>query len=106
MLPQSGGRLRSPSDPSGLTQRTKPKVEKLDFPKIEEERDQITINNELDFGRWYHGVQEGLLEASYEDYQYVKSNSCAICATSVPDQALIDLAFTSSRFPKLILIPF
>lgn len=80
MLPQSGGRLRSPSDPSGLTHRTKPKVEKLDFSKFEEETDQITINNELDFGRWYHDVQDGLLEGSYEDYQYVEYNRSACCA--------------------------
>jgi hypothetical protein len=74
MLPQSAGRLRSPSDPSG-TQRKKPKAKTpTQFTQIEEEKDITAINDEVEFGKWYHEVEEDLLDASHEAYQYVRSH--------------------------------
>jgi conserved oligomeric Golgi complex subunit 3 len=69
------GRLRSPSDPSG-TQRKRPKAPtqffKIEESRLEEEIDYPTINDELGFGQWYHDVEEDLLDASHEAYQYVR----------------------------------
>jgi len=31
------------------------------------------ISNELEFARWYNEIEDGLLEASYEEYQYAQS---------------------------------
>lgn len=73
MLPQSAGRLRSPSDPSGI-QRKKPRAKApAQFAQIEEETDTAAINDEVEFGKWYHDVEEDLLDASHEAYQYVRS---------------------------------
>jgi hypothetical protein len=66
-----------------VTKGTKPKSEKPEFPNIEEETGEVTINNELDFGRWYHEVENGLLDASYEDYQYVQSIRYAVAPFSI-----------------------
>lgn len=63
------GRLRSPSAPSGTHRRTKTQA-LAQFTRIEEENeDTIVINNEAEFGQWYHEVEEDLLEASHEAYQ-------------------------------------
>lgn len=73
MLPQSAGRLRSPSDPSGI-QRKKPRAKApAQFTQIEEETGIAAINDEVEFGKWYHDVEEDLLDASHEAYQYVHS---------------------------------
>lgn len=73
MLPQTAGRLRSPSDPSG-TQRKKSKAKApTQFTQIKEETDIAAINDEVEFGKWYHDVEEDLLDASHEAYQYVQS---------------------------------
>lgn len=67
MLPQAAGRLRSPSDPSG-THRKKAKAP-AQFTQIDEEPNVATINDELDYGNWYHDVEDDLLDASHEAYQ-------------------------------------
>lgn len=69
MFQPSPGRLRSPSDPSGIHRRTKTQAP-AQFTRIEEENeDTIVINDEAEFGQWYHEVEEDLLEASHEAYQ-------------------------------------
>lgn len=71
MLPHSAGRLRSPSDPSG-TQRKKAKAKATtQFSQIEEETHITVVNDEVEFGKWYHNVEEDLLDASHEAYQSV-----------------------------------
>ena len=37
----------------------------------ERRRSRENIKTELDFGEWYSGVSEELLDASHEEYQYV-----------------------------------
>jgi hypothetical protein len=37
----------------------------------ERRRSREKIKTELDFGEWYSGVSEELLDASHEEYQYV-----------------------------------
>lgn len=39
--------------------------------KKERRRSRENIKTELDFGEWYSGVSEELLDASHEEYQYV-----------------------------------
>ncbi len=33
------------------------------------------INTELDFGSWHHKLEDGLLDASHEEYQYARGPS-------------------------------
>ena len=46
--------------------------------QIEEETDISAINDEVEFGKWYHDVEEDLLDASHEAYQYVRSHGQTI----------------------------
>jgi hypothetical protein len=57
------GQQRRVSDPLGLKER-QTDYDHLQHPKIVEE-----LKTELDFSSWYQGVEDGLLEASYEEYQ-------------------------------------
>jgi hypothetical protein len=64
------GQQRRVSDPLGLKERQTDYLkgdilyDHLQHPKIVEE-----LKTELDFSSWYQGVEDGLLEASYEEYQ-------------------------------------
>lgn len=48
---------------------SKPKpVEAADAP--EDPTSIATLQNELEFSKWYYEVEDDLLEASYDEYQY------------------------------------
>jgi hypothetical protein len=70
MLPHAAERARSPSDPSGLSQRASSGSDVKHQSLVEDASKKVAMNNELDFSRWYYDIQDELLEASYEDYQY------------------------------------
>lgn len=48
--------------------KTKP-VEAADAPP-DESTSVANLQNELDFSKWYNEVEDDLLEASYDEYQY------------------------------------
>lgn len=75
MRPHSAGSVRSPSDPSGLLQKASSGSDIKDLSSIGDEAKKVTITNELDFSRWYHDIEDGLLEASYEEYQYAQPSN-------------------------------
>lgn len=66
------------------------------------------LQNELDFNKWYNEVEEDLLEASYDQYQYesplfpppVVSMSISLISF------VIDLASMSFKYPSPIWIHY
>lgn len=70
MRPDTAGqRARRLTAPSGPPPEPKAKdVETLE--NFREEQKSVTgLHNELDFLQWYGGVEDELLEASYDEYQ-------------------------------------
>lgn len=65
-------RPRRPTDPWGLPVRTKvvDADQVVTRPKARKSMNEIATESE--FARWYNEVSDGLLEASYEEYQYVE----------------------------------
>lgn len=69
MRPETAGqRSRRQTAPSGPPPKPNPKdVEKLEVSLEEKAIDDL--QNELEFLQWYGGVEDDLLEASYDEYQ-------------------------------------
>lgn len=70
MRPDTAGqRARRLTAPSGPPPEPKTKdVETLEI-LLEEPKSVTELHNELEFLQWYGGVEDELLEASYDEYQ-------------------------------------
>jgi hypothetical protein len=65
-------RAKSYSDFYDVVRAHVKKENRLEREKQRKRYRQKQIKNELEFGAWYHGVHSELLDASLEEYQYVK----------------------------------
>lgn len=71
----AGQRSRRQTAPSGRALEQKVK-EATELEMIPDGVDSVTdIRNELEFAQWYNEVEESLLEASYDEYQYAPPRS-------------------------------
>jgi hypothetical protein len=64
-------RAKSYSDFYDVVRAHVEKENRLEREKQRKRHNQKQIKNELEFGAWYHGLQNELLDASHEEYQYV-----------------------------------
>jgi hypothetical protein len=64
-------RAKSYSDFYDVVRAHIKKENKLEREKQRKRYRQQQLKTELDFGAWYHGVKDDLLDASHEEYQYV-----------------------------------
>lgn len=70
MQPQPAGPMRSPSDSDGSdSKKSSPAAEN---GQVAKEIDVVGIKDELSFAKWYNGIEDDLLDASYGDYQYAQ----------------------------------
>jgi hypothetical protein len=99
--PTAGQRARRQTAPSGPPKEFKVQTAEI-AEVLPESIESITdIKNELDFVQWYSEIENGLLESSYDEYQYAEEQfrSSLRCAVVFHADSLawLDLVFRSFK---------